>query len=80
MSELPLPQVGEAVLVFVRVALPDVSSHVPVTGVAEAPKANASDVIAVRIKILMFGVMQIHDCLPPHRGREVHSEVKWEDR
>jgi hypothetical protein len=57
LSTVPLPQVGDAVAVLLRMVVVDVVAH-PVTGVAEAPSDNASDVSAAIVYIRIFGVMK----------------------
>jgi len=57
LSAVPLPQVGEVVPVLLRMVVVDVVAH-PVTGVAMAPRDNASDVSAAFVYIRIFGVMK----------------------
>jgi len=67
LSELPLPQVGDALLVFVRVALPDALSHVPVTGAELAVRHAANNARDTPAKVGMWGVMRNPDEPIPQR-------------
>jgi hypothetical protein len=58
LSAVPLPQVGDAVPVLLRMVVADVVAHGPATGVATAPRDNASDVSAAFVYIRIFGVMK----------------------